>query len=176
MKIKTKVVLSGLLFLSGLISFTLSVSCRQFPLPPSPVPPASTPTCVWTPLPYGDLKANGTGTYVIRTASDWSNNMFPYPTTIPTPAPPVNLSQFMIIGVSALFSCNYQSVQINSICAYSDHIEVDYGPPPPVIPTPGTPIITCDHINTGTLFAAVPQSNLPVYFNPAATPTPTATP
>ena len=177
MKKKQKFLLAFILSMAGLISFSLGVGCRNLPAPASPAPAASTPTCVWTPLPgHASLQGNISGTYVIRNASDWAANMFPYPTTIPTPAPPVDLSQWMLVGVTDEFSCSFESKEIYSVCAYSDHIEVVYGPAPIVVPTPGIPIAYCNYIAWGTLLAAIPQSNLPVVFTPIVfniTPTPT---
>jgi hypothetical protein len=168
-----KAILIGFLFSVSMIFFVMGISCRNPSFGITPDGGASSPSCVWTPLPsVVQLLAAASNTYVIRNSGDWASAMFPYPTSIPTPVPPVDFNQWMIVGVGALFSCNYQSEVITSVCTYSDHIEVDYGPPPAILSTPGTPGATCDYIRTGQVLAAVPQSNLPVIFNP----TPTATP
>jgi hypothetical protein len=118
--------------------------------------------------------ATASGTYVVRNLSDWASANFPYPTTIPTPVPPVNFNQSMIVGVRAVFNCGVPNVAFTSICTYPNYIEVTYAPPPTPIPTPGSVVVICNEMNTGTILAALPQSNLPVLFN--ATPTATATP
>lgn len=141
---------------------------------PTSTPQPSVPSCIWTPLPFGDLVATTSGTYVIQNSTEWNSANFSYPTTIPTPAPPVNFNQWMVVGVGTLYECGVPEVVFTSICTYPNYIEVTYASLPTPIPTPGAVVVTCNEGNTGTILAALPQSNLPVFFN--STPTPTATP
>ena len=172
---------SAFLFFSCFFSLAFMVSCTHLPLPATPTAPTPTPgpTCVWTPIAQiASFAPSNTGTFVIRNSTDWNNAQAALPHSIPTPAPPVDLNQWMLVGVNNVFSCNLPRLEFTSICTYSDHIVVDYSFPivqvPTVVPTwgptPTGPPDDCNYVYTGTILAALPQSNLPVYFN--STPTP----
>jgi hypothetical protein len=170
--IKTKkAVLTGFLFSVGMISFAVGIGCKN---PPSGILPggsASSPSCVWTPLDSAYSPIDGSGANVIRNATEWHAAFFPNATPLSTP--PVDFSQWMVVGAPALFSCNYQSQVITSVCVYSNHIEMDTAAPTPTPVSPSnTPVAYCSSIIRGMVLAAVPQSNLPLIINP----TPTATP
>jgi len=168
---KKKAIFASFLFLIGMIFSVMGIGCRN---PSFGIPPTSgdlSPSCVWTPLPSAMLPINGSGADVIRNSTEWNAAFFPNVTSVPTPF--VNFNQWMIVGAPAMFSCNYQSAVITSVCTYSDHIEVDVAAPTPTPVSPSnTPVAYCSSISPGMLLAAVRQSNLPVILNP----TPTATP
>ena len=182
--IKTFGFLIGLLFV---LNLWLSTGCNRTPMLPSPLatPTPSSPTCVWTPLSSGvNGTYNSNGNMVIHNSTDWTSFDNGLGLIFPIPTPSVNFSTQMVLAVSEGFpsacTCNSGGPTITSVCAYSDHIEVDYQEiPPPAGCLQPTPVINicAFHVVSESGLAAAPQSSLPVSwiykpFPPTPTPTP----
>lgn len=141
-------------------------------LPVTPTPTADpTPSCGFTPVPVVSFGFGGpAGQFVIQDSAGWVS-VNGSGSTLPT----VDFSSQMIlqIGQTVRWSCGCfgNPPAITSVCAYADHIEVDYqngGPECPQLPAPSlTPVpilVTCNSFFSTEMssLVIVPKSSLPV--------------
>jgi len=153
----------------------------------SPVNPIATPTataspvCAFTPISTVTGTASN-GNVIIQNSTEWTAFYTGIGLLSPIPTPSVNFATQMVIAVSesypAACTCNTSGPSITSVCAYSDHIVVNYQElPPPAACLQPTPIATvcAYHVTSQSNLAAVAQASPQVtwIYQPYLTPTPT---